>query len=93
MAGTSGGILLCAFLTVNSGDGPVASDDGRVKRQLENERADVGISVRIHSCDVNRVHVGPFADLSVVRNERWSIIVHVYEKYLQCSCAAGRRGA
>lgn len=82
-----------AFLTIDSGDGPVAADDGGVKRQLEDEGTDVGIGVCIHSCDVDRVHVGSFADLSIVRNEGWSVIVHVYEKYLQRSCATGRRRA
>lgn len=61
--------LFFAFLTIDSRDGPVASDDGGVKRQLEDERTDVGISVCIHGRDVDRVHVGSFADLSIVRNQ------------------------
>lgn len=83
--------VMSYFLTVDPGDGPVASDDGRVKRQLEDEGTDVGISVRIHSRNVDRVHIGSLTDLSIVRDQRRSVIVHVYEEDLQCSCAAGRR--
>lgn len=61
--------LFFAFLTTDSRDGPVTADDGGMKRQLEDEWSDVGISVCIHSRNVDRAHVGSFADLSIVRNQ------------------------
>lgn len=60
---------VCASLTVDPGDGPVAADDGGMKRQLEDEGTDIGIGICVHSRDVDRVHVRSFTDLSIVRNE------------------------
>lgn len=78
------------LLTIDSGDGPVAADDGGVQRQLKDEGTDIRLGVCIHRRDVDRVHVGSFTNLSIMRNKRRSIVVHIYEKYLQRSCATGR---
>lgn len=80
--------------TVKPRNGPVASDTGGKRRQLEDERPNVGVSVPIRSGDVDPgVGTWAIAQLSLPGDQLWRIVVHVDQIDLERSCSAGWRRA
>lgn len=84
--------MAIVLFTVKSGNGPVASDAGGERWQLEDERPDVGVGVRICGGDVDP-GVGPraVAHLSLAGDQHRRVVVHVDQVDLERSRSAGRR--
>lgn len=80
--------------TVKPGNGPVASDAGGERRQLEDERPHVGVGVRIRSRDVDPgVGTRAIAHLSLPGDQHRRVVVHVDQIDLDRSCSTGGRRA
>lgn len=80
--------------TVKPGNGPVASDTGGERRQLEDERPHVGVGVRIRSGDVDPgVGTRAIAHLSLPGDQHRRVVVYVDQIDLERSCSAGWRRA
>lgn len=71
--------IFAAFLfTVKSRNGPVASDGVGVRRQLEDERPDVGVGVGVCSGDVDPgVGTRAVAHLSLTGDQHRRVVVDV----------------
>lgn len=80
------------LITAQSGNGPVAADAGRKRRQLEDKRPDVGVGVSVRSCDVDpRVGACALAHLGLPGYQHWWVVVHVNQVDLEGSRPAGLR--
>lgn len=84
-------MLCCQLLTGESRNGPVASDAGGEAGQLEDKRPSVRVCVSISGSDVDSIDVPvrPLTDLRLFGNERWGVVINIYQIDLQCARAAG----
>lgn len=82
------------FITIESGNSPVAANAGRKRRQLEDKGPNVGVGVCVRGCDVDP-GVGPrtLAHLGLPGYQHRGVVVHIDKVDLEGSCPAGLRRA